>query len=358
MTAGQILFVTRKFPPSVGGMELLSALVDGALRRRRPTSSIVLGRRQRHLVWFLPWAAAGTAWRLARGGVEWVVCGDALVLVALWPILGLRRPKVAVVVHGLDLVLPNRLYRSLLMRALRRADRVIANSASTEREAAAMGVEPSRLAIIHPGLPVTAIGDRTAARDLILTRFGVPLSAFLVVTVGRLVRRKGVRWFVGEVVPRLPAHVRYLVAGTGPEVEPIRTAMTAAGVAARVSLLGEVSEPVRDALLDGADAFVVPNIAVPGDIEGFGLVAVEAAMRGAPVLASRLEGLEDAVVDGITGWLCPPGEAEAFAGRLRWLMAQEPTDREATADRFRVEAERRFSASRMEDDLAAVLGLT
>ena len=335
-------------------MELLAASVDHALRTLRPTSSVALGRSQRHLPWFLPLAAARTAWRLARRDVEWVVCGDPVVLTALRPVLSARRVKVAVVVHGLDLVFPSRPYRTLARRALRRADRVLAISAATREEAFRLGVDAGRLVDLHPGLPHPPPTDREAGGRALRRRLGLAESSFLVTTVGRLVPRKGVRFLVTEVLPALPGDVHYLVAGEGPEAEPIRRAAAATGVSDRVHLLGRVSDADRDRLFDGTDVVVMPNLPRSGDMEGFGLVALEAALRGAPVVAARIDGLEDALLGGASGWLCGPGDANEWLERLRTLIASGGELRRHGAW-FGEEARRNFSPHRMRSELSAAL---
>jgi len=62
-----------------------------------------------------------------------------------------------------------------------------------------------------------------------------------------------------------------------------------------------------------ADLFVMPNIRVEGDEEGFGLVALESSMRGTYVLASGIEGITDAIIDGQNGSLLPSGDSQAWA---------------------------------------------
>jgi phosphatidyl-myo-inositol dimannoside synthase len=218
-------------------------------------------------------------------------------------------------------------------------------------------VDPSRLTSLHPGLPHPGLEDRVAAGQDLRMRFELPPSSFLVTTVGRLVPRKGVRFFVSEVLPELPGHVHYLVAGEGPEREPIVQAAEAAGVTERVHLLGRVPDPVRDALFDGSDVVVVPNLPRAGDMEGFGLVALEAALRGAPVVAARIDGLEHALIGGLTGWLCCPNDAGDWLARLRPLVDEDRATLQELGERFRAAAQRQFSPARMQSELAAALAL-
>ena len=355
--SGGSVFVTRKYPPAVGGMETFARLVGDALERMGRTERITLGSSQRHLSWFLPWAALRTAWRLAGGGAGRVVCGDPVVLVALLPVLWIRRPQVAVVVHGLDLVYPNRLYRGVVQRSLRRADRVLAISTATRAEAVRLGVDEERLVTVLPAAEAPAPPDtpRAERRAAMCARLGIDPAHDVVLTVGRLIPRKGARWFVEHVVPVLPERTHYVVAGSGPDLEPVLHAVAEARLSHRVHVLGSVDEDLREVLLGAADVFVMPNVPVAGDMEGFGLVAVEAALRATPVIAARLEGIEDAVIDGTTGQLCPPGDAAAFAAAIEGLLARPEAERAGLGAAYAAEAARRFGVDQLAEVVAAAL---
>src|SRR5688572_11600966 len=107
----RVLFVTRKYPPAVGGMETLAAHTAGGLARlTRQPIVIRLGRSQKNLWWFLPYAALRTAVSLQRRAVTHVVCGDAVTYLALRPVLRPRRARSVVMVMGLDLTFPNPIY--------------------------------------------------------------------------------------------------------------------------------------------------------------------------------------------------------------------------------------------------------
>ncbi len=68
----------------------------------------------------------------------------------------------------------------------------------------------------------------------------------------------------------------------------------------------------------------MPNIQVDGDEEGFGLVALEASIRGTYVLAAGIEGITDAVIDGENGSLLPTGDAQAWAKKIKELLSDKP----------------------------------
>lgn len=354
---GRLLFVSRKFPPAVGGMEAHAAGMHALLGELGEVELLALGRSQRHLAWWLPAALGRVGVTLARRGVDQVVVGDALTFVALQPALRPARVRATVLVHGLDLLFDAPGYRRLVRRTLPAADRVVANSRSTARLARDCGVEPGRVSVVHPPVPPVSAPGATASSGearRALRELGVPTGVPLLLTVGRLVARKGVAWFVANVLPLLPADVRYAVAGSGPETAAVRRAADRAGLDGRVLLLGRVSDEQRGRLLRAADLFVQPNIAVTGDVEGFGMAAVEAALRGTPVVAAELEGLTDALLDGQAGVLCPAGDAPAFAAAVTQLLA-DPETRAERAESWAAAARAAFAPERLRRELRAAL---
>jgi len=142
------------------------------------------------------------------------------------------------------------------------------------------------------------------------------------------VHRKGVAWFVTAVLPalieRFPRLV-FVVAGAGPEQEAVAAAARSAGVASRVRALGSVSNATKQSLYARCDLVVMPNVPVPGDVEGFGLVALEASAAGKPVAAADIEGLRDAVAIGENGWRFAPGNATAWIEGLTAALHDRAT---------------------------------
>jgi len=138
----------------------------------------------------------------------------------------------------------------------------------------------------------------------------------VLVTVGRLVKRKGVAWFVEHVMPHLDASYCYLVAGNGPDYTSIKTLVERYGLGDRVCLLGRISDEEKKVVYNASDIFIMPNITVAGDIEGFGIVMIEAGSCGLPVIASNIQGLKDAVIDGKTGYLVEEGDSKQFLDKI------------------------------------------
>lgn len=321
-------FVTRKFPPSVGGMETLAAGVWRTLHAAEPDAELIaFGGQNRGLVRWLPAVVVKVVRLALQGRLGFVLTGDAVMCTVLAPVLRAARVPHATMVMGLDLTFDHPAYRAVVHPVLRRTPCVIAISEATAETARGFGIAADRVQVVRLGVSAPEVGPaagREARREL-GARLGVGEDAVLMLTLGRLVRRKGVRWLVEQVLPQLPPQVHYVVAGDGPEAEPLRSAVAAGGLGGRVHLLGAVDDADRELLLQGADLFVQPNIPVPHDMEGFGLVTIEAGLRGTPVVAAELEGIKDAVADGVTGVLLPPGDAPTWTARLTDLVADPPT---------------------------------
>jgi phosphatidyl-myo-inositol dimannoside synthase len=142
-----------------------------------------------------------------------------------------------------------------------------------------------------------------------------------------LIERKGHQWFIERVMPLLPSRVHYWIVGQGPLEPLIRAAIGRMGLGGRVRLLGALPDPAVREILQGADLFVMPNIPVGNDLEGLGLVILEAGACGLPVLASRLEGVEDAVCEGVNGHLLPSGDSATWAAHIQRFLDVPDRDR-------------------------------
>src|SRR5690606_21320998 len=105
----------------------------------------------------------------------------------------------------------------------------------------------------------------------------------------------------------------------------ILEAARANGVLSRVHLLGRVSEQQLTSVYRGSDLFVMPNVPIPGDMEGFGVVMLEAGANGLPTVGSDLEGIKDVIMPGSNGHLVPTENPEAF----RAVVTHYVNDRDA-----------------------------
>lgn len=334
-TRVRILFVSHSFPSpdapldNVGGMQRVAVELFEALRADPAVEVIPLVARG-------PWK--GTGFRTvrfmanllrtlpARAREADVVLFSSMVTAWLAPFWRRRvgRTPLAAIAHGRDVTLPTMVYQRTLPRVLRALDLMLPVSSATGAELVARGAAPGRVVPLPNGVDTARFEpapDGAAARATFVARGEIAEDEALLFSVGRQVERKGTAWFVREVLPGLPAHVRYWVAGDGPELPAIEAAAREAGVANRLRLLGRVSEEALRELLAAADLFVMPNVPIAGDMEGFGVVMLEAALSGTPVVASRLEGIRDVVVDGENGYFVAPLDADGYRTRIAGLLS-------------------------------------
>ena len=203
----------------------------------------------------------------------------------------------------------------------RRADRVVVLSHSfgtLVRDE--YGVRADRVRVIPPGVDLERF---TPDRDGARRRLGVPPERPLLVSARRLVPRMGLDVLV-RAMSRLPEGVHLVVAGDGPEGEPLRQAAVALGVHDRVHLLGRIDDAELVDWYRAADVAVLPSLS----LEGFGLVALEALACGTPVVASRVGGLPEVVGPLDPGLVVEPGDPEALAARLAAVLAGAAPSRE------------------------------
>lgn len=258
-----------------------------------------------------------------RGEVDVVLFSSmvtASLAALLKPLLERNGVYAAAIVHGRDVTMDLAPYQTLVPHIFDALDAVLPVSRATGDACIARGLHSDKVYVIPNGVSVGRFGTTPSKKDVraeLLHRFGngrpVPDRGLLLCSVGRQVKRKGFAWFIENVLPLLPEDVHYWLAGDGPEADEIAAAARAGNARDRVKLLGRVSEEDLQLLYRGADLFVMPNIPVPGDMEGFGVVMLEAGVCGLPTIASSLEGITDVIEEGENGHLVSSGNAWEFS---------------------------------------------
>jgi glycosyltransferase involved in cell wall biosynthesis len=219
----------------------------------------------------------------------------------------------------------------LMMRAMQR---VIAVSEEVrDRYRNTLGVPASKLAVVRNGIPIRPVlppPDPEFRAALIGSR-----PDFVVLTAARFHEQKGHAHLL-EAAALVP-EATFVLAGDGELREAMEARARQLGVMDRCLFLGHRSDVPE--LLAAADLFVLPSL-----FEGLPLSVLEAMEAQRPVIATRVGGTDEAVVDGATGLLVPPRDGPALAAAIRRLQADSSLARSlARAGRLRVERE--FSAS-------------
>ena len=166
-------------------------------------------------------------------------------------------------------------------------------------------------------------------------------GTFVCLAVGRQIPRKGFAWFVDAVMPRLPEHVHLWLVGSGPQAGEIDRVIAKGDLQHRVFPLGLVEDKALSRVYRLADLFVMPNLRINRDMEGFGIVMLEAGLHGLYCLASRIEGITDVISDA-NGSLLPPRDAEAFAQEIQAQLALTGQQRQQQSERAAAWVEQSF----------------
>ena len=115
-----------------------------------------------------------------------------------------------------------------------------------------------------------------------------------------------------------------MVIGDGEQRKAIEQALHRLALGDRVHLLGRVDDATLHLAYAACDLFVMPNIIVNGNVEGFGIVALEASAYGLPVIAADLEGIKDVVTEGRNGYRVPWNDSAAYRSVICKCLSDRP----------------------------------
>jgi phosphatidyl-myo-inositol dimannoside synthase len=345
----RILVVTKNFPPLWGGMEKLNWHLIQQLAKEADVrviapqgaasfgiDSVVIDEVPlKPLLRFLI-SAQIKAIKIARSWrPDIIIAGSGLTCPMVCNAARVCGAESVAYVHGLDVAVPHWGYRLFWLPYLRRIDRVIANSTSTQELATKIGVG-RKAAIVYPGVELPVLKNE-AERDELRRELGVG-ARFILLSVGRLTERKGLLEFVRDVLPKIVEEypeTLLLVAGDAPvhslfakgqSQESILAAATQENVSGNIRFLGLIRDSGKlSDIYQSADVHVFPVRYIPNDPEGFGMVAIEAAAHGLPTVAYATGGVIEAVKNGVSGTLVPFPDSARFAQEILELK-RNPLD--------------------------------
>jgi len=337
----RLVFVTHSFSPpdrplsNVGGMQRVAMELHAAIERRAPgdetlrydTIALVAAWKWIHVLVgpFLIRTYFDLRRRIRRGEVDVILFSSMVTASLAFLLRGLMDKhgvKAATIVHGQDVTKPVAAYQKFIARLFEALDVVMPVSGPTGEACVERGLPASKLRVVNNGVQVDRFPEFTlkaGARMNHPFRSELGPDALLLCSVGRQVKRKGFAWFINNVMPQLPEHVHYWLGGDGPEGEAIQAAIDQHGLGDRVRLLGRLGDSELEDLYQSADLFVMPNIPVPGDMEGFGIVMLEAAINGLPTVAARLEGIKEVITNGANGYFVETGDTQGYIDRISAL---------------------------------------
>lgn len=227
-------------------------------------------------------------------------------------------------IHGLDFLesKTNPLKYKLLNYTLKHATKIICNSNYTKNVLIQSGIEEEKLVVIHPGIHANTQSNKLN-KETVMAKYKLK-EKFILLTVGRLVMRKGhdkVLEVLKELV-RFNQNIKYIVCGKGPERERLEALTRKFQLEEFVVFTGDIKQNELEALYDTADIFIMLNreLKEQGDVEGYGIVFLEAGMHKLPVIGGNNGGVPDAVVNGTTGYLVNSNDTQEVVRTIQGLQ--------------------------------------
>lgn len=250
--------------------------------------------------------------------------GRAVWLTAL--MAGVYRLPWVAVGHGSEFGARSSWERALTRWSFSRADHVICVSNYTRGLMLNMGVRPRAEAVITNGANADLFYPRNATEIEAFRHEYNLADALLLLTVGSVTERKGhdiVIRALPQVLASVP-NVRYLIAGLPRCGAGLQELAQSLGIAEHIHFLGRVDEVRLVQIYNACDLFIMTSRqTADGDVEGFGIAAIEAALCSKPAVVSQGTGLEEAVRDGVTGLVVSAEDPAATAAAIIALLSDK-----------------------------------
>jgi len=354
----RILLFTLEYPPFKGGI----ANYYGNLIKHwpEPDKIFILHNNQGRLIknWLLPkWLLA--IWHLRKNikknKIGHVLVGHILPLgTATYLIFKINKVKYSVFLHGMDFTFAIKSPRKrwLTKKILKNTANIICANAYTAKlvkDFLKTDITNNTIKVINPGINSQATRNtRLGARQVqhetrIKERYNLE-NKFVLLTVGRLVKRKG----MDTVLASLPATLKqvpnlvYVIVGNGPELTNIQSLITKLKLEKNVIIITNADDKERNVWYNICDIFIMPARNIDGDFEGFGIVYLEANLTSKPVIAGDSGGIRDAVVNGLNGLLVNPESTKEITKAIIRL-AHDKNLREKLGEQGRQRAIKEFS---------------
>jgi glycosyltransferase involved in cell wall biosynthesis len=257
-------------------------------------------------------------------------------------VAALRGLPLVVSLHGSDVALAERHWLTAAAAGvtLRAADAITACSADLHARALRLGAPCNRARVLPYGVDPQAFCPRPEARDAVRAELGLAEGQPLVLTLGRLVYKKGFGVLLDAWPAVLRRHpgARLAIVGDGDLRDELAAQSQALGIADSVRFTGQLPRARTSSYLASADVFVVPSVRdQSGNVDGLPNTLLEGMGTARPIVATRLAGIPQVIDDGTHGLLVPERDAASLAGAISRLL-----DDGALAARLGANARRRI----------------
>ncbi|MFH0840803.1 MAG: glycosyltransferase family 4 protein [bacterium] len=343
------VLITLEYPPFYGGI----AHYYEHLVRYYPEQIIVVDNQKAELIdqtrSFFKWLPAfKTLKQELKQGANYVLVGHLLPLgTVAWFLSLFNDFKYTVFLHGDDLNFALRTSRKkwLALKILNRADKIItANSYTADQTKKIIDQKQlGKVRVVNPGIDPKIIRHEEQAIKELKDKYNLHGKTILL-GIGRLVKRKGYDMAIQALKLAIESNASliYAIIGQGEEEALIRQQIQDLGLENNVIILGQVDEQTKSLWLKTCDIFIMTARNINDDVEGFGIVYLEANLAGKPVIAGKSGGVADAVEDNVNGLLVNGERVEDISQAILKLSEYESL-RQKLGDQGRQRALQNFN---------------
>lgn len=338
-----MLLVSNDFPPKVGGIqnylyELWSRLPysDAHVLTTKYKGAGEFDRQQdftieRHakILWPTPRLISHTRSLMKEIHTETVFIDPLLPTGLIAP--HLKDVTKILIVHGAEVTVPGRLYpsRFAVQHVAKHCDIIVSAGNYAARELVRATGHPISLVRIPPGVDVHRFSmpsddEKSAAKKILATKLNIDESSRIVFSASRLVPRKGFDVAISALAG-LEDDIHLVIVGTGRDRKRLGELAEKKKVSQRVHFLGRVSDEELVQTYHAADVFTMLCRDRWGSLEaeGFGIVFLEAASCGVPVVAGRSGGSDEAVIDGVSGYVVDSESVSEVRKKLNEILSSD-----------------------------------
>ncbi|XID75174.1 glycosyltransferase family 4 protein [Alkanindiges sp. WGS2144] len=325
----KILIITRNLPPLVGGMERLNWHMADELskytevkvigprgsKKLKPKNIKLSEAPLKPLPLFMFVAFIKSIWFALIDRPDVILAGSGLTAPLAWFTSKLCGAQSIAYLHGFDITVPKKSYQIFWIPFFKKLDHIIVNSRPTKVLASNAGIREEIISIVYPGVELPTAFQPLEKVQAFRQTYNLKNKKILL-SVGRLTTRKGLKEFVKYSLPEIVKHEpntilvvvgesprNSLAAGMQTQEEILKVARNHK-IESHIVFLGVITDKEQLAIVyEVSDIHVFPVRHIPDDPEGFGMVAIEAAAHGLPTVGFATGGVVDAVKDGVSGYL-------------------------------------------------------
>lgn len=323
----------------MGGIQTHCYHMNKLLRRWMDVKLVALSRQHLiHLAWFVPYTYIVSLFEVLFRRVDTIYFSDGVVCCLATFLRPFTRARFIVTIYGLELTFSHWLFSKMMKWGIARCERVLVISKHTGKITAEAGVPEEKIHLIYLGVePKTLAPERQIeVKKAFEAEHGISFDQERVLlNFGRQVRRKGLVPFLQNGFPLLDSEIRVIIGmgSTGEEIPEIKA--EAAKYGDRIILLDHLDDDTAAMLRAESDLFIMPNIAIPTDAEGFGIAPLEVMYVGVLTVAFAVDALVESVNEW--GYLIEPGDYQGFADKIHehlGLTEEEVAARGAKASEY------------------------